>query len=119
MKAVLELTKIRDEGDIFYRYDIDGTKVWFEQYQSNGHICSVSIRPNEELEDFDFYVDDNFEDCYPMGVYVHIGNTRLTMEQVDEFVGKVQYAKQVIQAVEGIFESGIHRECYEKHHKED
>ena len=43
MKTVLELTKTRDEGDIFYRYDIDGNKVWFSQYPSNGNIYTVAI----------------------------------------------------------------------------
>lgn len=120
MKTILELTKTRDEGDIFYRYDIDGTKVWFSQYPSNGKIYTVAIRPNEELHgEVEFYLEEDFngDKCYPTGIYISAGHKRLTPEQVDEHVELIKYAKNVAVAIMDIFNSGIHKECYDKFHK--
>ena len=44
MKAVLELKKEKTDGYVFYRYNIEGTLVWFEQHMENGHIYTVAVR---------------------------------------------------------------------------
>jgi hypothetical protein len=116
MKAILELTKERDEGDIFYRYNIDGTLVWFSQYQQNGNIYTVSVRPSKKLEDFEFYVQDDSrkEKYYPEYVEINTSHERLTVEQIDGYVSALKYAKEIAEAIIGIFESGVHKECYDK-----
>lgn len=119
MQTILELTKEREEGDIFYRYDIDGTKVWFSQYPSNGNIYTVTIRPNEKLHgNIEFYLEEDYhgDKCYPVGIYISSGHGRLTPEQVDEHVALMQYAKNVATAIIDIFNNGIHKECYDKFH---
>lgn len=118
MKAVLELTRVRDEGDIFYRYNIDGTLVWFSQYQSNGHIYMVSVRPNEELENIEFYVQDgsNHDVYYPEWVEISACHEKLTVDSVDGYINELKYAKETAKAIMGIFENGVHKECYEKLH---
>lgn len=120
MKAILELTKTRDEGDIFYRYDIDGTKVWFSQYPQNGNIYTVAIRPNEELHgEIEFYIQDDYSGdiCYPTGIYISASSRRLFPEQIDEHIALMKYAKEVAVAIMDIFNKGIHKECHDKFHK--
>lgn len=119
MKTILELTKTREDGDIFYRYDIDGTKVWFSQYPQNGNIYSVVIRTNEKLDrKIEFYLEDDCHrnKCYPVGVDISIGHRRLSPAQVEEHVELMQYAKEVAEAIMNIFNDGIHKECYDKFH---
>lgn len=119
MKTILELTKARNEGDIFYRYDIDGTKVWFSQYPSNGNIYSVAIRMNEKLNSMiEFHIQDDYglDTCYPLGINIAIRYS-LTLEQMDEHIELMKYAKEVAMAIMNIFNSGVHKECYDKFHK--
>lgn len=119
MKAILELTKEREEGDIFYRYDIDGTKVWFSQYPTNGNIYSVAIRGNEKLGDmitFRIQDDFNFDVCYPLGIDISI-RYNLTLETIDRYIELMQYAKEVATTIMGVFSEGVHKDCYDKFHK--
>lgn len=116
MRTVLELTKTRDEGDIFYRYNIDGTLVWFSQYQSNGHIYIVAVRPNDELEGIKFYVQDgsSYEVYYPQYVKIDVSHEEFNVDSIDDYIEKLKYAKEVAKAIEDIFNSGVHKECYDK-----
>lgn len=118
MKTVLELTRARDEGDVFYRYNIDGTLVWFSQYQSNGHIYMVTVRPNEKLENIEFYVQDgsNHDVYYPEWVEISTCHERLTVDSVDDYINELKYAKETAKAIMDIFESGAHKEYYDKLH---
>lgn len=121
MKAILELTKERDEGDIFYRYNIDGTLVWFSQYKTNGRIYTVTVRTPEKLDSFELYVQDGSreEKYYPQYVEISTSHERLNVDQVDAYIDGLKYAKGVAQAIMDIFESGIHKECYERLYKAD
>lgn len=119
MKTVLELKKEQNEG-IFYRYNIDGTLVWFEQYKDNGNIYTVSVRTTDEIkEDFNFYVeDDSPHSYYPKFVEIQTHHERLTVGQVDEYVSGILYAKRVAEAIMSIFESEEHIGLYKLHHNE-
>lgn len=120
MKAILEFTETREDGDIFYRYDIDGTKVWFSQYPQNGNIYSVVIRVNERLHgEIEFYLEDdcNGSKCYPISIDISTGHRRLLPEQIDEHVELIKYAKDVAIAIMNIFNEGIHKECFNKFNK--
>lgn len=120
LKAILELTKENEGDDIFYRYNIDGTKVWFMQQQDNGNIYTVSIRPGDEFDDIvEFYMQDDYHSdvYYPLGIEI-CTRQRLTLKQMDEYIDLMQHTKEVATAIMNIFESGIHKECYDKFHKE-
>ena len=120
MKATLELTKTRGEGDIFYRYDIDGTKVWFSQYPSNGNIYTVAIGTNERLNGkVEFYLQEDYhgDKCYPTGIQISAGHRRLLPEQIDEHIELMKYAKEVAMVIMDIFNRGMHKECYDKFYK--
>jgi hypothetical protein len=118
MKAVLELKKERTDS-IFYRYNIDGTLVWFEQYKENGHIYIVWVQTCADLkDDFDFYLQDGSwdENCYPSHVEVNIHHRKLTVEQIDEYISGLLCAKRVAGAIMEIFERSEHKELYESFH---
>ena len=118
MKAVLELKKERTDS-IFYRYNIDGTLVWFEQYKKNGHIYIVFIQTCKDLkDDVDFDIQDGSwdENCYPEFVEINIHHRKLTVEQIDEYVSGLLYAKRVANAIMEIFKHGEHKELYDSFH---
>ena len=47
LTPILELRKTEYDKPVeFYRYDIDGTKVWFDQYIDTGHIYAVYVKLN-------------------------------------------------------------------------
>jgi hypothetical protein len=121
MKAVLELKKEKVGESIFYRYNVEGTLVWFEQYVTNGHIYTVAVRTLDWIgENFQFYVQDGsmHEHYYPEFVEINISHKELTMGQVDGYVNGLMYAKKVAEAIMDIFESGEHIELYKLHHNE-
>lgn len=121
MKAILEFKKEHDDC-IFYRYNIDGTLVWFEQYKNSGHIYTVSVRPGDEInDDFRFYVQDGsrYDYYYPEFVEIHTNHERLNVDQVDDYVNGILYAKEVAKVIMEIFDNGMHKELYVKLHKED
>ena len=120
MKAILELKKERDEGSIFYRYNISGTQVWFEQYQDSGNIYMTHVRLNDELaEDFKFYVQDHSynEEYYPESIEINTNHERMTVDHVEGYIDRLRAAKEAAIAIMEIFESGIHKELYEHYHK--
>ena len=119
VRVVLELKKKRDEGDIFYRYNISGTQVWFSQYPTNGNIYAVMVRPSDELEGIKFYAHDGsmYGICYPDWIEIDVEHTALNDEQVDEYISKLKLAKEVAKAIEDIFESPEHKDLYEEFHK--
>ena len=121
MKAVLELKKEKVDESIFYRYNVEGTLVWFEQYVANGHIYTVTVRTLDWIgENFQFYVQDGsmHEHYYPEFVEINISHKELTVGQIDGYVNGLMYAKKVAQAIMDIFESGEHIELYKLHHNE-
>lgn len=120
MKAVLELKKEQGDG-IFYRYNIEGTLVWFEQYMENGHIYTVAVRTLDWIQDnFQFYVQDGSQHnyYYPKFVEIDTKHERLTVEQVDRYINGLMYVRKIAEAIMGIFESEEHMELYKMHHKD-
>ena len=119
VRIVLELRKTRDEGDIFYRYNISGTQVWFSQYPTNGNIYTVMVRPSDELEGIKFYVHDGSMSgiYYPTWVEIDVEHTGLNVDQIDEHISKLKLAKEVAKVIEDIFESPEHKDLYEEFHK--
>ena len=118
MKAILELKKEREDS-IFYKYNIYGTLVWFEQHKENGHIYTVSVASGDTIkEECAFYVQDGSRTDYYYPVFVEINthHKELTVDQVDGYVSALVYAKMVAKAIMEIFESGEHKELYDKFH---
>ena len=116
MKAVLELKKERDGESIFYRYNVEGTLVWFEQYMESGHIYTVGVSTLDWIaENFQFYVQDGSQHdyYYPEFVEINTNHERLSVNQVDGYVNSLMYVKKIAEAIMDIFESGEHMELYE------
>ena len=120
VRVVLELKKTNNEGGIFYRYNISGTLLWFEQYQNSGHIYTVAARPSVELEGIKFYVQDGskHEVYYPEWVEIDVEHTELNVDQVDEYISKLKFAKEVANVIEDIFNSPEHIDLYKEFHKQ-
>ena len=119
VRVVLELKKASDRNDIFYRYNVSGTLVWFSQNQQNGCIYSVCVRPSRELDCMAFYVQDGSRHnvYYPEWVEISVDHTRLNADQVDEYISKLKFAKEVAKAIEDIFNSPEHIDLYKEFHK--
>ena len=119
MKAVLELKKERADGCVFYRYNIEGILVWFEQHMESGHIYTVTVRTLDWIkEDFQFYIQDGSQHdyYYPEFVEINTNHKRLTVEQVDGYVNGLMYVKRIAEAIMEIFNNGEHMELYKLHH---
>ena len=119
VRVVLELKKAGDRNDIFYRYNVSGTLVWFSQNQHNGCIYSVCVRPSRELDGVEFYVQDGsrHDVYYPEWVEISVDHTRSNVDQVDEHISKLKFAKTVAKAIEDIFNCSEHIDLYKEFHK--
>lgn len=121
MKAVLELKKERVGESVFYRYNIEGNLVWFEQYVGNGHIYTVNVRTLDWIrEDFQFYVQDGSQHDYYYPKFVEIGtyHERLTVDQVEGYINGLLYAQKIAKAIMDIFNSDEHIGLYKLYHQE-
>ena len=121
MKAVLELKKEIVGERVFYRYNIEGTLVWFDQYVEDGHIYTVAVRTLDWIkENFQFYVQDGSQHdyYYPEFVEINTCHERLAVDQVERYVSGLMYAKQVAEAIMDIFNSDEHMGLYKAHHTE-
>ena len=69
-------------------------------------------------DDFDFDIKDGSWDDngYPELVDINIHHRKLNVEQMDEYVSGLLYAKRVADAIMEIFEHGEHKELYESFH---
>ena len=102
MKAVLELKKERTDESVFYRYNIEGNLVWFEQYMDSGNIYTVAVRTLDWIDEhFQFYVQDGSQHdyYYPEFVEINLKHKSLTVDQVDGYVNCLVYAKRIAEAI--------------------
>ena len=121
MKAVLELKKERVGESVFYRYNIEGNLVWFDQYIDSGNIYTVAVRTPDWIgENFQFYVQDGSQHdyYYPEFVEINTNHERLTVDQVDGYINGLMYAKSIAETIMDIFNTGEHMELYKMHHTE-
>lgn len=108
LNIVCELKKPFDDElndkETFYRYNIDGVCVWFTQRTDSGNIYSVGIRVNERLSDIEFYIEDGsrHDNYYPENVYIYV-HKRLFIEQMDDYIELLKYAKEMSEAIMSIF----------------
>ena len=110
-----------NKNEIFYRYNIDGVLVWFDQYIDSGHIYAVTVRtPDWIRENFQFYVYDGSQHdyYYPEFVEINTKHERLSVDQVDGYMNGLAYAQKLAQAIMEIFDTGKHMELYKLHHAE-
>lgn len=100
------------EDSTFYRYDIDGTKVWFVQYD-NGNIYSVYVKPNEYLGNIKINVST--DKYYPYIYYPYECNVvfpSYTIAKDYEFrycIELFEYAQEISKAVISIFDLDLHK----------
>jgi hypothetical protein len=113
----VECVRTMEKDDyMFYRYEIDGTVIWFSQYKDNGCIYTVSVALPKELDDFEIYVHDDSRNniYYPQSFYVRTHKT-LTAENMDKYIQNLEYIKGLCEAIMSIFTLGKHKELYDAH----
>ena len=122
-KAVLEIENKRQNKsfaeyeEVFCQYDIDGTKVVFVQSLECGGIYGVEVRKSNKSKTAikGMYVVCNFfnETQYPVEVEIDTSG-RCYLNDVEQYIENVQYAKEIAQAIMDIFAEGKHWELYQK-----
>lgn len=100
MKAILEFEKpdLRNLGN-FYRYNIDGNKVWFSK-DDKGRIYKVTA--SSKTDDFEIYIDVS-DDCKFEKVYFDINQRKVKLNEIDDMISKLNYLKKLGKAIEEIF----------------
>lgn len=100
----------KNPGETFYRYEMDGNMVWFSQ-DDNGSIYSVYVSGNEKLKGIEIHVNIECDPyCYPKNVYmITDGNRFYGPDEVDKYIEKLQYAKELCNKIAEIFNSEVHR----------
>lgn len=100
------------EDSTFYRYDIDGTKVWFVQYD-NGNIYSVYVKQCERLGDIKINIST--DKYYPYIYYPYecsVVFPSFTIVKDCEFhycIELFEYAQKVSKAIMDIFDLDLHK----------
>jgi hypothetical protein len=99
-----DMTKQHSE---FYRYNIGGAKVWFDQCNKTGHIYMVYVGLPKELEDFQVYVDcDANKLFYPVNIYMQSASRRCSSEEALTLAEQVIHVKAIMESIETLFGSG-------------
>lgn len=124
MDIRLELRKVITEpyASTFYRYNINGNLVWFDQDQREGNIYAVYIRLNEDFginKYFDVWIhcEDN-RLFYPDDITIEIKSSRIKQEDVGRIVSDINYISRLCDKVMSIFRMEEHYDLWYKHHKD-
>ena len=126
----LVYTKQTEHDAIFYRYEIGGYQVWFEQYQDNGKdsrhqncvgcIFQVSIAPlnrDNDLPKLNIYESIGNNNGWPnMYEYEHKDH-RLQLEDMDDYIKRIKRAKLVLASIKHYLENSFHGELFKERAK--
>lgn len=121
MKAILDFEKFNvEDNTTFYRYNIDGNFVWFNQHH-DGEIYYAYVKLKSPYCDYaDMYIDTE-EYFYPVRARISIKNRMLEhLEDVDVYIEVLEYLKELYDAVLEIFDTeGIHYKLHKAGEAED
>ena len=121
MDIKLELKKLCARGEVFYRYNIDGNLVWFDQHQDNGNIYSVNVRLNENLnKNYDVWIyceDDKL--FYPNDITIEVKYCNIKQEDVNGVVADINYINRLCDMIMSIFKTKEHYVLWYNHHKDN
>ena len=114
IKPLLELrlpSEVHLGHATFFRYDVAGAKVWFDQHE-NGHIYMVYVSLPETLTGFNIYVTCDADTLfYPVDIYAEMSHRRFDCGDANQIAEQIIQVKQLIKSIESIFGSGS------EHHK--
>lgn len=119
MDIRLEVKKLIENNEMFYKYSIDNNLVWFSQKNDNGNIYSIHIKLKENFENFKIYIaSDESTNYFPKEYIVdsvHITfNSKTTMEYQVE---KIKYLEKIATEIMNIFKLQEHYDLWFKNHK--
>lgn len=123
MKLVYTKEYLKDKT-IFYRYEIDGYQVWFEQHQDNGKdnrrqncvgcIFQISIAPlKDEGLKLNIYERVGSNKGWPNYYEYEQNHWRLKLEDMDVHIKSVKRAKLVLASIKHYLENSFHYELFQ------
>lgn len=124
MKLVYTKEYLKDKT-IFYRYEIGGYQVWFEQHQDNGKdnrhqncvgcIFQISIAPlKDEGLKLSIYERVGSNKGWPNDYEYEHKNWRLKLEDMDVYIKSVKRAKLVLASIKYYIENSFHYELFQQ-----
>ena len=96
--------RISNSNETFYRYNVDGTCVWFIQNMVNGNILAADVEAYEKLPDFTFSViyTKTLYGYYPEDIHVTV-NKAVSIKDIDCQIQNLMYARDLANAILSIF----------------
>lgn len=122
LTPVLELRKSdlenKERPVEFYRYDIDGTKVWFEQHLDTGHIYTVYVSLNPKyFRGYDIYVTcDDDQLFYPIDIRVSMYHREFHIDNVKDIIAQLSMLTNIAETIDALFKDSEHHDLWVAKH---
>ena len=122
LTPVLELWKSdlenKERPVEFYRYDIDGTKVWFEQHLDTGHIYAVYVSLNSTyFSGYDIYVEcDANELFYPIDIKISMNHREFHIDNVKRIISQLSMLANIVETIDALFKDSEHHDLWVAKH---
>lgn len=122
LTPVLELRKSdlenKERPVEFYRYDIDGTKVWFEQHLDTGHIYAVYVSLNPTyFSGYDIYVEcDANELFYPVDIKISMNHREFHIDNVKRIISQLSMLANIVETIDALFKDSEHHDLWVAKH---
>ena len=123
LTPILELRQSEHDKPVeFYRYDIDGTKVWFDQHLDTGHIYAVYVSLNPKyFSGYNIYVEcDDDKYFYPVDVKISMDGRDFYANSISGITAQLNMLANIVDTIDALFENSEHHELWvTKHTDED
>lgn len=109
LQPVLEFNKSNENDSIFYRYNVGGAKVWFDQHIKTGHIYTVYVSLPDSLKEFQVYVECDADKLFfPIKVHMQSNCLRGESDDLLKYAEQLIQLKAIMDAINAMFASGSH-----------
>lgn len=117
LTPVLELRKTEyDKPMEFYRYDIDGTKVWFDQYIDTGHIYAVYVKLNPKyFSGYSIYVECT-DECFPIDIRISMDHQDFHIDNVKDIIAQLSMLTNIAETIDALFKDSEHHDLWVAKH---
>ena len=122
LMPVLELRKSdlenKERPVEFYRYDIDGTKVWFEQHLNTGHIYAVYVSLNSTyFSGYNIYVTcDDDQLFYPVDIKISMNHREFHIDSVKGLIAQLSMLANIADTIDALFKDSEHHDLWVAKH---
>ena len=119
LEAKLDYKK-EDERSVFYRYKMGVYTIWFSQYKDNisgvaGCIFSVGVQAKSN-EYPALFVGEKIgtNQGYPNEYRYNFCTSELQLEDMEDVIKKIRYAKRVLESIKYFFENSEHKKLFDR-----